>query len=209
MVMMTEGLLLTMMDPPQGGELEFNDWVNTEHIPERKRVAGFRTALRFESKDTSPRYLAIYDLDDIAVLKSDAYAAIAGKNLSPWSKRILAQVSGHWRFAGSRVDEVGDGSPTGAAAASMSELLLIAWRDKPGRAVGSIASTVNGALGDAPAGARHRLFEGRKEDGFDYVCIAESPQPFPHGFADRERFGSESTPCDFARIYVPLSATAQ
>src|SRR3954466_12273248 len=111
---MTQALLLLMMDPPLGGDAEFNAWANDEHIPERKKVPGFQTALRFQNLGASPRYLAIYDLDDLSVLQSPAYVAISGNNLSPWTKRILAGASGRWRFEGSRIGVVSHPAHTGA-----------------------------------------------------------------------------------------------
>src|SRR4051812_32264714 len=101
---MADGLLLTMMSPPADGDAEFNAWADTEHVPERKVISGIRTALRFRNQAPSPRYMALYDLEDLSVLESPAYLAIAGENLSPWSKRILAGVTARWRFEGTRID---------------------------------------------------------------------------------------------------------
>ena len=76
------------MDPPPELEGEFNDWYDTEHIAERLRVPGFLTARRIERR-TRPRYAAMYDLDSLAVLQTDAYKNVSGEKRSPWTARML------------------------------------------------------------------------------------------------------------------------
>lgn len=88
------GLLLAMMEPPEEMEEEFNEWYDTEHVPERECVPGILSARRFVAQEGFPRYLAIYDLDTVEVLQGDAYKRIGGDNLSPWSKRVLRYVRG-------------------------------------------------------------------------------------------------------------------
>ncbi len=73
----TPALLHVQMDVPPEHEAEFNDWLWNEHIPERLAVPGFRTARRFTIVDGGPpKYLQIYDLDDISVLDSPEYKAL-------------------------------------------------------------------------------------------------------------------------------------
>jgi hypothetical protein len=203
---MPGALLLVMMTPAEGGDAEYNDWANTEHLPERRRVAGFRTALRFMNKASSPRYLNIYDVDDIAVLRSPAYVAISGKNNSPWTKRILAGATARWRFEGSRIGSVADGSLTGARE-PIAELLLIRWRGVPEECDETIVSTLQRTVRNSPGLVQLRVFVGEGGDGFDCVGIAESTQPFGAGFTDPARYAAGSQLCDFAQVFVPLSAT--
>ena len=40
---MTHGILIAAMDFSNVAEDEFNDWYDTEHIPERQRVPGFHS----------------------------------------------------------------------------------------------------------------------------------------------------------------------
>lgn len=70
---------------------EFNAWYDTEHVPERLRVPGFINAQRWLGADDPKISIATYDLDTLSVLKSPAYTAIAGPNLSPWSKRMVGK----------------------------------------------------------------------------------------------------------------------
>jgi hypothetical protein len=91
-IVTNKGFLLVLMQPPPALEEEFNDWYNTEHIPERRSVPGFETALRFVCLDGHPRYLAMYDLTSVDVLNTDAYKRISGENFSPWTKRVTSRV---------------------------------------------------------------------------------------------------------------------
>jgi len=82
---------------------EFNDWYDTEHLPERRRVPGFLRCERWIGVDDPTLSVATYDLENAAVLKGAAYRAIGGENLSPWSKRITAKVERLMRFEGDQI----------------------------------------------------------------------------------------------------------
>ena len=69
-----QGLLAAFMNPPLDDEAGFNAWYDDEHVPNRLATPGFRTATRYKAADSEyPRYLALYDLDSVAVLESPAY----------------------------------------------------------------------------------------------------------------------------------------
>ena len=100
---MTEplGLLFAAMEPSPAADEEFQDWrTDTEHVPERAAIKGFLTARRFVCLQGWPRYLALYDLAYLEVLKEAGYAAVSGARFSPWSKRILGRVRGQFRAEG-------------------------------------------------------------------------------------------------------------
>ena len=96
----TPGLLLALVDVPPEIEADFNRWYDTEHIPERLAVPGFRAARRYRSVEPggpypsyyeeTPRYQALYELDSVAVLDSPAYKRL-GEKLSDDSKRLVPQ----------------------------------------------------------------------------------------------------------------------
>ncbi|WP_345751040.1 hypothetical protein [Microbacterium rhizophilus] len=70
-------LLHVQMDVPAEHEAELNDWYWNEHLPERLAVPGFLSGRRFEAADgVSPKYLAVYDLEDLSVLESPEYRAL-------------------------------------------------------------------------------------------------------------------------------------
>ena len=94
----TPGLLLALVDVPPEIEADFNRWYDTEHIPERLAVPGFRAARRYRSVEPggpfpsyyegTPRYQTLYELDSPAVLDSPAYQRL-GENLSQDTQRLV------------------------------------------------------------------------------------------------------------------------
>src|SRR5688572_21041101 len=123
---MARGTLIAAMGIGQVAEDEFHDWYDTEHLPERQRVPGFLTCERWIGAQDRRVSVATYDLDTLGVLKSPAYLAIGGENLSPWSKRVTAKVDRVMRFEGDQINP-GDGLPPKNAGG----LLLIAMNIAP------------------------------------------------------------------------------
>ena len=68
---------------------EFDDWYDTEHIPERLRIKGFINAVRWIGAANPKISLAIYDLESLAVLQKPEYIAVSPAQFSPWATRIL------------------------------------------------------------------------------------------------------------------------
>jgi hypothetical protein len=100
---MAKGTLIAAMNMAQVAEDEFHDWYDTEHLPERQRVPGFLVCERWIGAADRKISVATYDLDDVRVLKSPAYLAIGGENLSPWSKRVTGRVERLMRFEGDQI----------------------------------------------------------------------------------------------------------
>jgi hypothetical protein len=94
------GLLVAGFNFSAVSEDEFNDWYDTEHVPERARTPGFINCERWIGADDPKISIATYDLETLAVLQSPAYKAIGGVNLSPWSKRVTAKCKRICRFEG-------------------------------------------------------------------------------------------------------------
>jgi len=76
---MTKGILIAAMDFSNVPADEFNDWYDTEHIPERQRVPGFLTLQRWIGAENPKRSVATYDLGSIGVLQAREYRAIGGR----------------------------------------------------------------------------------------------------------------------------------
>ena len=98
--MTRRGLLLTLTEPPAAMEEEFNAWYDTEHLPERLSITGFRSACRWVSDLPAGkgRYLATYELDSIAVLASTEYLSFYEKP-TPWTRRCLGKAMVFKRWA--------------------------------------------------------------------------------------------------------------
>ena len=100
---MAKGALIAAMDFSNVDAGEFNDWYDTEHVPERARVPGFLSLQRWIGAENPKHSVATYDLDTLAVLQSPGYRAIGGENLSPWSKRVTAKVDRLLRYEGEQI----------------------------------------------------------------------------------------------------------
>jgi len=100
---MPKGQLIAAMDFSNVAEDEFNDWYDLEHIPERQRVPGFLRCQRWIGTENAKHSVATYDLDSLEVLQGEAYRAIGGENLSPWSKRVTARCQRLLRFEGEQI----------------------------------------------------------------------------------------------------------
>jgi hypothetical protein len=100
---MAKGTLIAAMKIGRAAQDEFNDWYDTEHLPERQRVPGFLRCQRWIGTGDRTVSVATYDLADVGVLKTPSYLAIGGENLSPWSKRVTARVERLMRFEGDQI----------------------------------------------------------------------------------------------------------
>ncbi len=96
-----KGLLLAKMDPPATGEREWNEYYFKKHVADRAAIPGFLSARRFRLADFAneytiagdSRYLALYDLESVDVLKGDAYHKVweqdRARPAGSWEDQIL------------------------------------------------------------------------------------------------------------------------
>jgi hypothetical protein len=87
------GLMMVWADVPAYKEKEFNSWYNEEHLAERMRIPGFLSGARYEAVKGGPKHLAVYELENVAVLEYDAYMKVR-KNPTEWTKRCSPDVIG-------------------------------------------------------------------------------------------------------------------
>src|SRR5919197_1588691 len=87
-----QGLLVAFMNPPDD-EDAFNAWYDEEHVPLRISVPGFLSARRYKSVDdgSGPRYLALYEVESLGVLKSSAYKRL-NEERSERERDMLARI---------------------------------------------------------------------------------------------------------------------
>ena len=135
---MAKGALIAAMNIGRAAEDEFQDWYDTEHLPERQRVPGFLVCERWIRVSDRKVSVATYDLETVGVLKTPAYLAIGGENLSPWSRRVTGKVERLMRFEGDQILP-GDQLPPGHAGSLLLNAMNIApeleaefneWYDK-------------------------------------------------------------------------------
>ena len=135
---MAKGTLIAAMKIGRAAEDEFNDWYDTEHLPERQRVPGFLVCQRWLGIEDRKVSVATYDLETVSVLKTPAYLAIGGENLSPWSKRVTARVDRLMRFEGDQILPGDELPPRGAGGLLLNAMNVTpeaeaefnAWYDK-------------------------------------------------------------------------------
>ena len=89
-----KALIMVKLGIPSEKEAEWNNWYDTEHIPDRLVIPGFNSARRFtavEGKsgnvikdfiiEGDPKYLSLYDLENIDVINSKPYGKLREKEL--------------------------------------------------------------------------------------------------------------------------------
>jgi hypothetical protein len=97
---MAKGILLNARNHTRVPRDEYDDWYETEHLPERSRVPGFLSGERWVDITNPNVSVSVYDLDSVEVLASLAYRAVGYENVSPWTKRIAKLSERILRFEG-------------------------------------------------------------------------------------------------------------
>jgi len=80
-------LLAVAIDVEPAIEPEFNEWYNSEHLPQLAAVPGVLAARRFQAAgtDVERKYLALYHLISPDVSRSPAWAKAAN---TPWTEKM-------------------------------------------------------------------------------------------------------------------------
>jgi hypothetical protein len=177
------------MEPPPTLEAEFQDWYDNEHFPERQQLEGFLTANRYVCLDGWPRYLAAYDLASVDVLGGPAYATIAHKRYSVWTRRIIPQVWGHYR---AEARQIFPGTALMSEKGAACRLVLWRFGNVPRRLCSSIADGLRSDCDGDPAVLQFRLFESCHADApelADYIAMIELCTPNPERYRASGAFG--------------------
>jgi hypothetical protein len=86
------GLLVVLVEPDEGYEDTVNRWYDEEHLAERLRVPGILSARRWTAVEGSPKYLAMYELENPGVVESEPYLQ-QKSNPTPLTEEVEAHVS--------------------------------------------------------------------------------------------------------------------
>ena len=78
-------------DMVPGGDSRHDDWHSHQHMAERVGISGFRRGRRYRCVDGGPEYFLLYEVDDLAVLTSEAYQQRLN-NPTDWTKEIVPTV---------------------------------------------------------------------------------------------------------------------
>jgi hypothetical protein len=89
------GFLINAMNIVPEYESEFNEWLDTEHIPALSRVTGTLCARRFRAREGSHRYLSVYHLTSPEVVETPEWKKAAR---TPWTEKLLPQLRDRLRI---------------------------------------------------------------------------------------------------------------
>jgi len=81
------GLLMLWCDVDPEREAEFNRWYDEEHIEHLLSVPGFLSGGRYVAVKGGPKYLAMYELEEVSVLRTSAFLDAVRHRPSPWRQK--------------------------------------------------------------------------------------------------------------------------
>jgi hypothetical protein len=193
------GLLLATMEPSPTLEEEFQQWYDSEHFPERQGTEGFLTAARYICLDGWPRYLALYDLSDVEVLRGPGYAKIAGGNYSRWTERVVSRVWGQYRAEGVQLYP---GNSLQGSAGHHARLALWRFRNVTPGDEGAIVEGLRAIYEGKPQTAQVRVFDAKFANGKDVLGIVELHAPFTPEPSSLGALGKTIRNLDIVNIYT-------
>jgi hypothetical protein len=125
--------MLLQFDVAPEAIAEHDEWHTHEHLPERLSIPGFVRGTRWIAVEGHPRYLVLYEVEQLATLTSPAYLERLN-NPSPWTSKMMPHYQGMRRGFCSVAGSFGVGlghaslllrfSPAAEARASMRQWLL-------------------------------------------------------------------------------------
>lgn len=96
MPLLGKAAMLLSFDIVQEAIVEHDDWHTHEHLPERLSIPGFLRGTRWVAVQGQPRYFAMYEVKEVAVLTSAAYLERLN-NPTPWTSRMMNHYRGMTR----------------------------------------------------------------------------------------------------------------
>ena len=96
MALLGRAALVIWHDPDAAAESDYNEWHSKEHMFERVGIPGFRRGQRGVAISGAPRYFNLYEVDDFAVLTSEAYLARLNAPTA-WTRRIVPHMHNNSR----------------------------------------------------------------------------------------------------------------
>ena len=96
MGLLGKGALLIWHDPSTEMESDYNEWHSKEHMFERVGIPGFRRGQRAVAISGAPRYLNLYEVDDVETLTSKAYLDRLN-DPTPWTRRLVPHIHNNSR----------------------------------------------------------------------------------------------------------------
>ena len=122
------GLMLVGADIPVDKEADFNKWYQEEHLQELMGVPGILNAARYEATKSGPKHLAVYELESVDVVNTDAFK---NRPRTEWGQKVSPSLIGT-NFFNLVLDMIHPGALTDDIAGSdMANALQIGRMDVP------------------------------------------------------------------------------
>ena len=122
------GLMLVGADIPADKEADFNQWYQEEHLQELMGVPGILNAARYEATKSGPKHLAVYELESVDVVNTDAFK---NRPRTEWGQKVSPSLIGT-NFFNLVLDMIHPGALTDDIADSdMANALQIGRMDVP------------------------------------------------------------------------------
>jgi len=122
------GLMLVGADIPADKEADFNKWYQEEHLQELMGVPGILNAARYEATKSGPKHLAVYELESVDVINTDAFK---NRPRTEWGQKVSPSLIGT-NFFNLVLDMIHPGALTDDIAGSdMANALQIGRMDVP------------------------------------------------------------------------------
>lgn len=192
--MSKKGFLLVLMQPPPAFEDEFNAWYDTEHVPERVAVEGFESGRRYVCLDGYPKYLAMYDMVNEAVLDTESYLRVSGDRASPWTKRVTSRVK-VYRSIGEQIfpgDEVTVATP---------RAVLLRFSGVPAVLADAVVAGAKANFAGKANTVQLRVFAYHHDGVVDFLVLSGLQVP-EAAMLDAEAFGEAAPFLDMVNSYA-------
>lgn len=88
MPLLGSAAMLLSFDIVPDAVAEHDHWHTFEHLPERLSIPGFLRGTRWVALEGGPRYLVLYEVEQLATLTSSAYLERLN-HPTPWTARIM------------------------------------------------------------------------------------------------------------------------
>lgn len=146
---------------------EYDLWHTREHVPERLSVPGMIGARRYVlTTGLLPRYLTLYDLDDITVLSSEPYQRLLSEPTA-WSRSMRPSFRGFMRLCCVRAFSAGGGTGGVLGAAMLDEA---AAAD-----IDALRDALTQALAEPGVVAAHLILRDPKVPDVPFTIGGEAP----------------------------------
>lgn len=93
MPLLGSAAMLLSFDVAPDAIAEHDHWHTFEHLPERLAIPGFLRGTRWVALQGQPRYLVLYEVEQLATLESPAYLERLN-NPTPWTRKIMPSYRG-------------------------------------------------------------------------------------------------------------------